>query len=392
MVIPLTRTPFYAEKGGQVGDTGVLEGVSGRFKVEDTLYPAGNLVVHRGKVLSGTLSQGDVLKVQVDEVRRKDIARNHTATHLLHESLVCLLGDHVRQAGSLVGPDFLRFDFTHFEGLPQRDLDEVELFVNQAIWKNIPLDIVETTLDDAKSRGAKALFGEKYGQDVRVVAVGDTSIELCGGIHVNATGEIGSFKILREESVGAGTRRITAVTGMEALKEHQKLQRVVETLRQNLGCEAALLHEKVEELQKNLRDNENLLKKERLESSLSKVESLVENAVNVNGVSVVKEIFPGGQAEDMLQVADAVRQRLSSVVIVFAGCHEGRVQFVAVADDNAVSRGIHAGKIVKEVAKLTGGGGGGKAQMAQAGGKKPEKTEEALGVLPGLCATLLEQA
>jgi len=389
--VVLDRTPFYAEKGGQVGDTGILENLSGRFAVEDTRHPAGNLILHRGKLLSGTLKVGDVLNARVDLERRKAISRNHTATHLLHEGLIRRLGEHVRQAGSLVAPEFLRFDFTHFEALSREDLTYVEDFVNRVILQNLSLESTVTTLEEAKSRGAKALFGEKYGNEVRVVAIPDTSVELCGGIHVAATGELGSFKILREESVGSGTRRITAVTGIEALKHHRELQDMAEELRQGLGCDASSLKTRVEELQNALRETEGLLKKERLQGSLDKIEPLLEKAVEIEGISLVTGSFPEGDTEVLLQVADTVRRRLSPVVMVFAGVFDNRVQFVAVGDEEAVSRGAHAGKLIKETAKIAGGGGGGKANMAQAGGKDPSKAEEALEAVPDLLRNLLRK-
>ena len=389
--IVLDRTPFYAEKGGQVGDTGILENLSGRFAVEDTRHPAGNLITHQGRVLSGALRQGDVLEARVNLERRKAISRNHTATHLLHEGLIRRLGEHVRQAGSLVAPELLRFDFTHFEALKKEDLREVEDFVNRAILQNHSLESSIATLEEAKSRGAKALFGEKYGNEVRVVAIPETSVELCGGIHVAATGEIGSFKILKEESVGSGTRRITAITGMEALKHHRELQDVTEALRHSLGCDVACLEARMEELQRTLRDTESLLRKERLQGSLDRIEPLLEGALDIEGISLVTGTFPEANTEVLLQVADAVRSRLTPVMIVLAGIFEDRVQFVAVGDDEAISRGAHAGKLIKETAAMAGGGGGGKAAMAQAGGKNPAKAEEALKAVPELLRSLLKK-
>ena len=387
----LDRTPFYAEKGGQVGDTGVLENLSGRFTVEDTRHPAGNLIMHQGAMLSGVLRVGDQIEARVNLERRKAISRNHTATHLLHEGLIRRLGEHVRQAGSLVAPDLLRFDFTHFEALKKEDLQNVEDFVNRAILQNLSLESSVTTLEEAKSRGAKALFGEKYGHEVRMVTIPETSVELCGGVHVAATGELGSFKILREESVGSGTRRITAITGVEALRHHQELQEITEVLRHNLGCDISSLQARLEELQQELREAEGLLKKERLQGSLDRLDTLLQGAVEIEGISLVRGIFPEGNTEMLLQVADAVRQCLNPVMVILAGVFEDRVQFVAVGDDEAVSRGAHAGKIIKEAAKITGGGGGGKAAMAQAGGKNPAKTEEALQAVPELLRGLLSR-
>ncbi len=389
--VVLDRTPFYAEKGGQVGDTGILENLSGRFAVEDTRHPAGNLITHQGRVLSGVLRQGDVLEARVNLERRKAISRNHTATHLLHEGLIRRLGEHVRQAGSLVAPELLRFDFTHFEALKKEDLREVEDFVNRAILQNHSLESSIATLEEAKSRGAKALFGEKYGNEVRVVAIPETSVELCGGVHVAATGEIGSFKILKEESVGSGTRRITAITGMEALKHHRELQDVAEALRHSLGCDVACLEARMEELQRTLRDTESLLRKERLQGSLDRIEPLLEGALDIEGISLVTGTFPEANTEVLLQVADAVRSRLTPVMIVLAGVFEDRVQFVAVGDDEAISRGAHAGKLIKETAAMAGGGGGGKAAMAQAGGKNPAKAEEALKAVPELLRGFLKK-
>ncbi|WP_300526682.1 alanine--tRNA ligase [Aminiphilus sp.] len=385
----LARTPFYGERGGQVGDRGVLEGPSGRIVVEDTVIAAGTLTVHRGRVVSGAVSVGDSVTARIDVERRTAIRRHHTATHLLHEALIRVLGEHVRQAGSLVSPELLRFDFTHFAPVNPRELERVERIVNAQILGNEDLRVVHTTLDEAKKQGAKALFDEKYGEEVRVVSIPGFSTELCGGVHVDATGDIGLFKILREEGIGAGVRRITAVAGMPAVEHVLDTAHVVSELSLRLGGDPDQFVAKVEALQDEVKHLQKALTEERLRVHLARVESLVAARRDAAGISVVTGLFRDADDQLLRAVGDRIKAALSPVLVVFAGVTEEKVLFVAMADDAAVQKGAHAGNVVRDIARIAGGGGGGRAQTAQAGGKDPAKAEEALAAVPAVVEKLV---
>lgn len=387
--IVLAETPFYAERGGQLGDTGEIRNTGVSVLVTNTTYGAGDLVVHRGRVHSGALSVGSSVSAVVDTSRRWAIRRHHSATHLLHEALVRRLGSHVRQAGSLVTPELLRFDFTHFEALRGEDLEAIELFVNEEIVKNTPVTVEVTTLDKAREKGAKALFDEKYGEEVRLVSMPGTCAELCGGTHVGATGDIGAVKILREEGIGAGVRRITALAGIPALRHHQELFRSVQCLRNLLNVDVEALPVRVGELQEELHALSRALGEARLKGLLAAVPSLIEGKIAVGPLQVVTGAFDNAEADLLLQIGDRIKQSLSGVVVVLAGCFADRVQFVAMADAEAQARGAHAGRIVKETVAITGGGGGGKADLAQAGGRQVSRTRQALEAVPGVVKALL---
>ena len=387
--IVLAETPFYAERGGQLGDPGEIRNTGGSVLVTNTTYGAGDLVVHRGRVHSGALSVGSRVSAVVDTSRRWAIRRHHSATHLLHEALVRRLGSHVRQAGSLVTPELLRFDFTHFEALRGEDLEAIELFVNEEIVKNTPVTVEVTTLDKAREKGAKALFDEKYGEEVRLVSMPGTCAELCGGTHVGATGDIGAVKILREEGIGAGVRRITALAGIPALRHHQELFRSVQCLRNLLNVDVEALPVRVGELQEELHALSRALGEARLKGLLAAVPSLIEGKIAVGSLQVVTGAFDNAEADLLLQIGDRIKQSLSGVVVVLAGCFADRVQFVAMADAEAQARGAHAGRIVKETVAITGGGGGGKADLAQAGGRQVSRTRQALEAVPGVVKALL---
>ncbi len=387
--IVLAETPFYAERGGQLGDTGEIHHPGASVIVMNTTYGAGELVIHRGKVDSGALAVGGGVVAAVDGNRRRGIRRHHSATHLIHEALVRRLGVHVRQAGSLVSDESLRFDFTHFEPLRIDDMEAIELFVNEEVMRNTPVTVEITTLDKARDKGAKALFDEKYGDEVRLVAMPGTCAELCGGTHVGATGEIGAVKILREEGIGAGVRRLTAVAGISALRHHQDLSRSVHHLRSMLNVEVEELPLRVEGLQEEIKHLSRALGEARLRGFIAAVPSLMEKAVTVGALSVITGAFDEAEADLLLQVGDRIKRSLSGVVVVLAGRFADRVQFVAMADAEAQAQGAHAGRIVKETVARTGGGGGGKADLAQAGGKQVERTSEALEAVPGIVMALL---
>lgn len=366
----LAVTPFYGEKGGQIGDTGVLESAGGRAKVTDTTIQRG-LTVHRVKVISGRIAAGDSLKAVVDMERRSAIMRNHTATHLLHEALSRVLGGHVRQAGSLVAESSLRFDFTHFEPLTREQLLAVEMEVNGRILENTALEIEHTDMESARKSGARALFDEKYDDTVRVVTVPGFSAELCGGLHVGATGEIGAFKIIREEGIGSGTRRITAVTGLVALRMFQKLWRYVSELGGMLSADEDAILEKVENLQAEVKVLRRARDAEKLNAISAGLQERLHWFALKDGPEGVYGSFEGLSADELRELGDRMKnsRREGGLVVLLASVADDNVTLVAMADEKAVARGVSAGKIVKEASAMLGGGGGGRPAMAQGGGR-----------------------
>jgi alanyl-tRNA synthetase len=337
------------------------------------------------------LKTGAKVRVEIDEARRRDIARNHTATHILHHELRSLLGGHVEQAGSLVEPDRLRLDFTHGQALAREETDEVERRVNERILADAPVGAEETTVEEAKRKGAMALFGEKYGERVRMVSVGDFSKELCGGTHLDRTGEIGLFRIVSEESVAAGVRRITAVTGRGAYRSVKELEGIVSDLSRSLKVPPGELAKHV------LRDAERIRELERELRAAKKraitgggVEALLSGAKEVEGVAVVAANLGEARADDLRSAADVLRPRLSKespggAVLCLAGAAGGKVSIACwVMPKALVKRGVSAGAIVKAIAPVVGGGGGGRDEMAQAGGKDASKMDEALAKVEGL--------
>jgi alanyl-tRNA synthetase len=381
----LDRTPFYGEKGGQVGDTGMLTGDGFRVEILDTVVRSRGLRVHKARILEGTLRTGDSVRACVNTERLKAIRRNHTATHLLHESLVRVLGGHVRQSGSLVGESGLRFDFTHFEPLSPEQIARVEQEVNSLILKNDVLDISETDMEHARSAGAKALFEEKYGDVVRVVKISDFSAELCGGLHVASTGEIGLFKILREEGIGSGTRRITAVTGMEALRLFQRTWRTLGELGGVLAVDETGVLPKVEHLQAEVKSLSRTIEEMKINSLGSALESSLKRA-SAKGVEVVFGRFDAVDADMLRELGDRVKNRPApeGAFVLLASVDGGNVTIIGMADEKALAKGVSAGKVVKEASAMLGGGGGGRPALAQGGGRKPEALDGLFEALPGL--------
>jgi alanyl-tRNA synthetase len=381
----LNVTPFYAESGGQVGDTGYIIGNFGKMAVFDTKKLPDGTIYHLGHIENGVLKSGEHIKATVNAERARHIARNHTATHLLHAALKKILGEHVNQAGSLVDADKLRFDFTHFSSVDKKQLDEIEEFVNSVILCNSDVDAIETTQKEAKEIGAVALFGEKYGDMVRVVTIGDFSKELCGGIHVGSAAEIGIFKILTESGIGSGLRRIEAVTGQGAYEQVKKGENILKSAASALKCRADDLVgkidstvEHVKELEKELSGLKNKLVKNEVEYLLKNAQTLDDTQKN-NGLKVVAGEITSASDMEMLRFAgDMIRDRLKGGVVVLGAVFDGKVNFLAMVAKEAVASGIHAGNIVKAAAEVTGGGGGGRPDMAQAGGKNPEKLAAAL--------------
>ena len=379
----LDRTPFYPEAGGQVGDTGSLAADGLTAEVEDARRPVPGLVLHRVRVKRGMLRRGQTVRAAVDEGRRRMTAKNHTATHLLHAALRQTLGDHVKQAGSLVAPDRLRFDFTHFSPLSPHEVDRIEEAVNTQVWENRGVTTQVMGLDEALASGAMALFGEKYGEQVRVVSVPEFSTELCGGTHVEATGEIGLFKILAQGGVAAGVRRIEAVTGPGAYQHMKREAQVLTETAARLKARPLELVEKVEKLAETSRDLEREV--QRLQARLlgGTLERLLAGAVDVDGVRVVGALVEATDAKGMRELGDRVRDRLQRGVVALAMHGDGKVTWVTMVTKDLTGR-LHAGHLARDLAKLTGGGGGGRPDMAEAGGKDPARIPDALAKLVDL--------
>jgi alanyl-tRNA synthetase len=398
--VVLAATPFYVESGGQVSDTGILarhgdteQEPLWTIEVQDLFEPVQGLVVHRGTVVKGRPEVDDPVVAIVDGARRMDIARNHTATHLLHSELRYILGEHVQQAGSLVAPDRLRFDFTHGAMLTQDELDAVEQSVNDAILADYPLDAEFASYEEAVSRGAMALFGEKYGDEVRVVKIGRPddpfSQELCGGTHVHQTGDIGLFRIFSEGSVGAGVRRIEAVTGRAAQKLVQKRLGVLDAAATHLGAQPEEVDRAVLRLMGELHDRQKEIEDLQRQLARLEFESLPSRAREVAGVQVLSACVKATSTETLREMTDWLRNRLGSAAIVLGAVINEKPSFVAAVTPDLVERGIRAGDLIKEVAQVVGGGGGGRATMAQAGGRDPDRLDEALSLVPGLVRDLL---
>ncbi|WP_457679298.1 alanine--tRNA ligase [Thermovibrio sp.] len=376
VVVILDRTPFYPEKGGQVGDTGEIEGNNCYCKVLDTQNVTESLIGHKVKIVEGTLKVGDFVEARVDKERRKAITRAHTATHLLHKALKEVLGNHVKQAGSLVLPDRLRFDFTHFEAPTKEELRAVEELVYGWIMDNYPVKVEELPYQEALDRGAIALFGEKYGDVVRVVDVGGVSVELCGGTHVKRSGDIGFFKLISESSVSAGTRRIEAVVGKEAQKFVWERERLVEELSNLLQSPLPQLKRKVESLREELKEREREIDRLKKKLASSSVDSLIEGALTVNGVKVITAKFDGFGGKELMEVADVIRNKAKSAAVLLVGVKDGKATLL-IALTKDLTEKLNAGKLIKEVAPVLGGKGGGRPDMAQGGVRELSKLKEA---------------
>lgn len=377
--IILDTTAFYAEGGGQAGDTGMIETEVGKVEIENAKKLANGTIYHIGMVVEGLIKVGDNVKILIDAEVKQATARNHTATHLLHAALKNIVGEHVNQAGSSVNSERLRFDFSHFEPLTTEQIEKIEQQVNEAILKAITVDISEKTQNEAKEMGAMALFGEKYGDIVRVVNIKDCSVELCGGTHVNNVAEIGLFKIVSEAGVASGVRRIEAITGKLA---YDKVNIVEKTLNKAAGLLKSRNNEVVEKIEALLTQVKTLEQQLAVANSKMAQETaseLLATAIDVNGVTIVNAEVEIEDMDGLRNLADLLRDKLTvGVIVLGAKIADDKVNFVVMATKDAVAKGIHAGNIIKETAKVAGGGGGGRPDMAQAGGKNPEKITEAL--------------
>jgi alanyl-tRNA synthetase len=379
----LDRTPFYGEAGGQVGDQGLLLSGQATLEVLDTQAPLGGLIVHRARVRRGGLAVGEAVQARVDARRRAATAANHTATHLLHAALRQVLGDHVKQAGSLVAPDRLRFDFTHLRPIDDRALELIEDLVNEKALANLAVETEWTSLDAALRSGATALFGEKYGERVRVVRVPGFSQELCGGTHVRATGEVGLFRIVGESGVASGVRRIEAVTGRGALRHLRAREATLVEAAAALKVKPPDLPERAERLAAALKEQERELERLRARLAGGAVADLLARAQAVEETPVVAGRVERLDAKGLREVGDRVRSALRRGVIVLGSAGDGRVAWLAMVTPDLTPR-LHAGRIVKAVAQITGGSGGGRPDLAEAGGREPGKLDEALAAVPGI--------
>ena len=377
-IIVLDKTVCYAESGGQVGDSGVITLNDSEFTVSDTKKNQGGIFTHFGTVTNGTVSVGEKIKVAIDKERRNAIRRNHTAAHLLQAGLRAVLGNHVEQAGRLVNEKSVRFDFTHFSALTEEETEKVESFVNDVILGGIAVDNREMPIDEARKLGAMALFGEKYGDVVRVVAAGDKSIELCGGTHVDNAAKIGLFRIISESSVAAGVRRIEAVTGANVIALLDRYKNLINETAVNLKAQNADdIARRAAQVTAELKECEKL--NESLESKLAagKINDMLSGAKAVGNVRVITSEIKGS-ADELRKMADTVKAENADMVAVFAGINGEKVTFCAACGPQAVANGAHAGNLIREVAKIAGGNGGGKPDSAMAGGKDASKVAEAL--------------
>ena len=373
-----SETPFYGTMGGQVGDRGVIESANGKFEVEDTIHLQGGKIGHIGHMVSGMFQTGETVTLKVNEENRSLIGRNHSATHLLHKALRTVLGTHVEQAGSLVTRDRLRFDFTHFSAMSQDEIKEVENIVNKEIRAALPVVTDVMSLEDAKKTGAMALFGEKYGDKVRVVRMGDFSTELCGGTHVKNTSEISCFKILSEAGVAAGVRRIEALTSDGLIHHYENVEQELHAVAAAAKSTPADLKTKIESMMEEIKTlhSEN----EKLKSKLAKeaMGDVMDQVQEVKGVKVLAVRADGVDMNGLRNLGDQLKEKIGEGVVVIASVLDGKVNLMAAVTDEAQKKGAHAGNLIKAIAGLVGGGGGGRPNMAQAGGKNPEGVADAL--------------
>ncbi|MPL84324.1 Alanine--tRNA ligase [bioreactor metagenome] len=380
VAIVLDVTPFYAEGGGQIGDSGFIYGNLGKVEIETAKKLPNSAFYHVGRIVEGVIKTSDHVKIELNCLQSQDSARNHTATHLLHSALKAVLGDHVNQAGSLVGADRLRFDFSHFTPVTYEQLAQVEKIVNEIILQNAGVSFIETTQEIARDMGATALFGEKYGDLVRVVIVDGFSKELCGGMHVTSTAEIGTFRIISESGIGSGIRRIEAVTGREAVKYTKEREDMLTKVAELLKTRPDDVVNKLEGLMTKVKDLEHEISALHAQSAKAQAQELLKNLQEFNDVQYVVAKVNATDMDGLRNMADMVRDHLDNGIVVLGAVTDGKVNFVAMATKEAIAKKAHAGNIVKEAAKVTGGGGGGRPDMAQAGGKNPDKINDALQV------------
>lgn len=382
-IVILDKTTFYGESGGQVGDTGEIISDKFKLKVTDTKKTKDGLHLHFVEVEEGKLEKAPV-KALIDVKRRNNIRRNHSVTHLLHRALKDVLGNHVNQAGSLVMPDRMRFDFSHFEAMSKEEIDKVEKIVNEKIFEALPVETKITNLEEAKEMGAIGLFEDKYHGEVRVLSMGDYSRELCGGTHVSNTSEISMFKILSESGISNGIRRIESITGPAVLKYLNELKDEQEDIAKELKSNREEILQKIKLNIKSLKEANKEIEKLEHDMAKDQISGLLDSVKNKNGINYVIKKFDGVDVNTLRDLADEVRNKVGSVVVLFATVNEGKLNFICAVSKDLVEKKIAAGKLIKEIAKVAGGGGGGRPDMATAGGKDIAKVEEALNKLSDL--------
>ena len=383
-------TPFYAEMGGQIGDTGIIYNDRFKAKVVDTKKNIGEKIVHFVEVLAGEVKVNDNVALEVDKERRERIRKNHTATHLLDRALVKVLGSHVHQAGSLVTDERLRFDFSHFEGLTEEEILKVEDLVNEAITSVTPVVTEIMDLNEAKNSGAIGIFDDKYGDKVRVVTAGEYSKELCGGTHIDNTGKIGLFKIVSESGIAAGTRRIEAVTGKEAVKLVNEKEELLKEACGKLKCSQKEITAKIEQNLKEIKEKEKEITTLKAKFASMGIDDVVASSKEVKGVNVVSYELKDVDSETLRDVCEKVRDKISNSIVLLMSSNNGKVIICSMASKDAVAKGAHCGKLIKEVSAILGGGGGGRPDMAQAGGKLPEKIKDAISESYKIVETLVK--
>ncbi|MFR2892409.1 alanine--tRNA ligase [Peptoniphilus grossensis] len=382
-IVILDKTTFYGESGGQVGDTGEIISDKFKLKVTDTKKTKDGLHLHLVEVEEGKLEKAPV-KAIIDVGRRNNIRRNHSVTHLLHRALKDVLGNHVNQAGSLVMPDRMRFDFSHFEAMSKEEIEEVEKIVNEKIFEGLPVETKLTNLNEAKEMGAIGLFEDKYHEEVRVLSMGDYSRELCGGTHVSNTSEISMFKILSESGISNGIRRIEAITGPAVLKYLNELKDEQEEIARELKSNKEEILQKIKLNIKSLKEANKEIEKLEHDMAKDQIADIMSSVKNKNGINYVIKKFEGVDVNTLRDLADEVRNKVGSVVVLFATVNDGKLNFVCAVSKDLVEKKIAAGKIIKEIAKVAGGGGGGRPDMATAGAKDINKVGEALNKLSEL--------
>lgn len=389
-IIITEKTPFYAEMGGQVGDTGVIFNESFTARVINCKKNIAGKIIHIVEVISGTALIGDSIVIKVDSDRRDNICKNHTCTHMLHEALKEVLGDHVHQSGSYVDDERLRFDFTHFSAMSENEIKRAESIVNTNIMKAYKVSTKIMSIEEAKKSGAIALFDDKYKEEVRVVSVGDFSVELCGGTHVKNSGEIGLIKITSESGVAAGVRRIEALTGFNVLGHLEKEKEVLNQVGTILKCSEKDIILKLQNVTLELKDKDKMIFELKDKLASGEEAELIKNSIEVKGIKLVSGVLKDIDGESLRNLADKIRDKIVEGVVVLGSSYENRAYFIAMASKNAVAKGVHCGKIIKEVAAVAGGGGGGRPDMAQAGGKLPEAVGDAILIVSSIMESLVK--
>ena len=374
------QTPFYATSGGQVYDTGVIKKGGDALRVVDVVKE-NDIYLHVINAddagLADQLNKGDKVELAIDSVRRHRIARSHSATHLLQQALRDVLGDHVMQAGSYVDDNYLRFDFNHFQAVTADEIQKIEEEVNDRVDEYLPILMEEMPIEDAKKLGAMAIFGEKYGDIVRVVSMGDYSVEFCGGTHIDNTGKVGGFKIVSESGIAAGVRRIEAITGSSVIKYLAGKEATINELAGTLKSSESDLTRKAAQVMTDIKALENTIKSFKSDEISGSVDDIIKSAKEISGVKLITKRFDDTDVDQLRNISDAVKEKTDDVIMVFAAVNDSKVTFIVSVSEDLIGRGYHAGKLIKDIAAAAGGGGGGKANMAQAGAKDPSKVDAA---------------